>query len=129
MYTTVDEVQDITATEVTQAHVQLSHYIMEMYTGRPESRVEDSDDLYLLKLATAYQAAYVRQNTEIVFEQIPFETLQLDKYRIKMKENETPFIAPLAVMACERLSWFRSRSVSTAPYWHAHRYEPAWRAD
>lgn len=119
MYTTVEETADVTGLDVEQPHVMAAHYIMEMYTGRQESRVEDPDDLYILNIATSYQAAYIRQNTDTVFEQVPYDSIKMDTFTHVAPDSPGGIvIAPLAAMACERLSWFRSRSITTAPNFH-----------
>lgn len=115
MYVTPNQVADATGKQVEAPQIAMAQSIIEMYTGRVESRVENPDDLALLRLATAYQAAYLVENFDTVFSQVGVSSLTQDKFRVEMSDPTSPFIAPLARMACETLSWRRSRSISTAP--------------
>lgn len=128
MFVTVDEVQDITSFEVDEAMVQLGQFIIEAYVGKREAEVFDSGDLYLLRLATAYQAAYIKKNTSTVFEQVGIREVTQDRFRMVMRSETDPYLSPLAKMACQRLSWFSSKSISTAPVFHAQSRKN-WRAD
>ena len=75
----------------------------------------NEQDLEILKRATAYQTAYMLNNEDIVFEQMAISTTgQNDAYTtFKPGDNVSPFIAPMAVMICNRLTFVRSRSVKT----------------
>lgn len=129
MFVNTDEVNSITGISVNPVKVQMAQYIIEMYTGRSEARVVESDDLYALRLATAYQAAYMEENAQTVFSQVGVSDIQQERFRMRMASETDPYIAPLAKMACSRLSWFRARSISTAPYFHKQREVRGWRYD
>lgn len=115
MYTTIENTRKYTGYEVTQETLLRAQGIIEAYTGRLESDVSNVRDTALLGKATAYQAAYMRDNYEQVFEQVALSQTGQSGTLMTFKagDDAAPFIAPLAVLACKKLSWFRSRSVKT----------------
>jgi len=115
MFTTTTEVKTITGKIVKSDLIQRAQYAIEAYVGKFEADITDTTDLQILKRATAYQSAYMLNNEDIVFEQMAVSTTgQNDAYTtFKNGDTTSPFIAPMAVMMCSRLSFMRSRSVYT----------------
>jgi hypothetical protein len=115
MFTTITEVKTITGKIVKADLVQRAQYVIEAYIGRFEADVTDTNDLEILKRATAYQTAYMLNNEDIVFEQMAVSTTgQNDAYTtFKPGDTVSPFIAPMAVMMCNKLSFVKLRSVKT----------------
>lgn len=115
MFVTTTEVKTITGKTVNAGLVERAQYAIEAYVGKFEADVEDARDLEVLKRATAYQAAYMLNNEDIVFEQMAVSTtMQNDaSTTFKSGDNVSPFIAPMAVMMCDKLSFMRARSVYT----------------
>ena len=115
MFTTTTEVKTITNKIVKSDLIQRAQYAIEAYVGKFEADITDTTDLQILKRATAYQSAYMLNNEDIVFEQMAVSTTgQNDAYTtFKNGDTTSPFIAPMAVMMCSRLSFMRSRSVYT----------------
>lgn len=125
MFTTIEEVEyrtGIVPTLSTLAHAQA---IIEMVSGRPEARVDHADDLHWLSVATTYQAAYMVENAETVFKQIDVSRLEQNDYIVTFRGADSPYIAPLARMALNNLSWTRSRSITVAPA-KTSRYVTGW---
>jgi hypothetical protein len=115
MFTTTSEVKTITGKIAKADLVERAQYVIEAYVGRIESEVSNENDLELLKRAVAYQTAYMLNNEDIVFEQMAVSTTgQNDAYTtFKANDKVSPFIAPMAVMVCNRLSFIKSRSIIT----------------
>lgn len=115
MFTTATEVKTITGKIVDAALVARAQYVIEAYIGKFEADVTDARDEEILKRAVAYQSAYMLNNEDIVYEQMSVSTTgQNDAYTTFKQGDETsPFIAPLAVMICNKLSFARSRSIYT----------------
>lgn len=114
MYTTPDEVMASTPyTDVTIAQVKQAQFVVEVYTGRMESEVDGARDKGMLARATIAQTIYMRDNPDVTFEQIAANTISRgDGMTVFDMTKDSPFIAPLAVMACKHLSWKKSRSIT-----------------
>ena len=97
--------------------IYVAQAMLESYIGREESVIEDADDLEAMAKATAYQAAYMKNNVNNVFEQARVSTIAQDSASVTYKpdDDSAPFIAPFAHMAMRNLSWKRSRSINTGP--------------
>lgn len=115
MFTTINDVKTITGKIVDAALVSRAQYALEAYLGKFENEVTDTVDLEILKRATAYQAAYMLNNEDIVFEQMAVSTTMQNDSSTTFKAGDTvsPFIAPMAVMMCSKLSFVKSRSIKT----------------
>lgn len=115
MFTTPIEVNTITGKTVDAALIQRAQYAIEAYVGRFESEVTNTSDEEILARATAYQAAYMLNNEDIVFEQVAVSTTTQNDSSTTFKSGDTvsPFIAPMAVMTCRKLSFIKSRSIKT----------------
>lgn len=115
MFANVDETKTITGKNVDEGLVQRAQFVIEAYVGKMEEDVTDLKDLEILKRATAYQAAYMVNNEDMVFEQMMVSTSGInDSYTTFKQDDEySPFISPMARMVCKKLSFLRGRSVKT----------------
>jgi hypothetical protein len=115
MFSTTTDVKNITGKIVNNQLVERAQYIIEAYVGKFEDEVEDTNDLEVLKRAVAYQCAYMSNNEDLVYEQMSVSTTgQNDAYTtFKSGDKMSPFIAPLAIIICRRLSFLRPRSIKT----------------
>jgi hypothetical protein len=115
MFTTATQVKTITGKTVNAGLIERAQYAIEAYIGKFESEVTDTTDLEILKRATAYQSAYMLNNEDVVFEQMAVSTtMQNDaSTTFKAGDSTSPFIAPMAVMMCSKLSFVKSRSIKT----------------
>lgn len=113
MFTTPQEVMAATPYEgVTINQVKQAQFVIEMYVGRTESEVDGARDRAILARAVAAQTVYMMDNPDITFNQIKATTIsQGGRMTVFGNGDDTPFIAPLAVIACKKLSWRQSRSV------------------
>lgn len=127
MFTTTAQVKTITGKIVNAALIERAQYAIEAYVGKFETDVTNTKDLEILKRAVAYQSAYMLNNEDIVFEQMAVSTTgQNDAYTtFKQGDSVSPFIAPMAVMVCSKLSFVKSRSVKTGPIQSTVTY-PGW---
>jgi hypothetical protein len=101
---------DVTTQQVLQAQL-----VIEIYTGRSESEVDNARDKEILARATAAQCVYMRDNISVAFEQVAADSMSRGDGQTTFRDD-APFIAPLAVMACKHLSWKNSRSIKIGPF-------------
>lgn len=115
MFVTTTQVKTITGKVVNAGLVERAQYVIEAYVGKLEADITETRDTELLKRATAYQAAYMLNNEDIVFEQMAVSTTMQNDASTTFKAGDTvsPFIAPMAVMVCSKLSFMKTRSVYT----------------
>lgn len=117
MFTTPEGVRERTGYEVTHDLVRKAQAVIEAYTGRIEADITNPSDQFALGRATEFQAAYMNKNYETVYEQVGVAQITGGDGTVTYKSGDdtSPWIAPLAVLACKNLSWKRSRSVKTFP--------------
>lgn len=117
MFTTTAQVKTITGKTVNAGLIERAQYAVEAYVGKFEADVTDTKDLEILKRAVAYQSAYMLNNEDIVFEQMAVSTTMQNDAATTFKSGDSvsPFIAPMAVMVCSKLSFMKSRSIKTGP--------------
>lgn len=115
MFAEINQVKDITGKNVDAGLIQRAQYAIEAYIGKFESEIADTKDIEICKRATAYQAAYMLNNEDIVFEQMSVSTTGInDSYTtFKPNDSNSPFISPMAIMICNKLSFIKARSVYT----------------
>ena len=115
MFTTREVASKLTDRDISTALLQRAQNVIETYIGRTELQIEDNLDKVLLARAVVYQAAYMQDNQDLVYQQVSAQTTGQKDYLLSFKQgdNASPWIAPLAVMACRNLSFKRSRSVTT----------------
>lgn len=115
MFITREDASLLTNREIASDLLYRAQAIIETYVGQTDVEIQDTRDRTWLGRATAYQAAYMMDNEDIVFEQINAKTTGQNDSIISFKDgdNVSPWISPLAVMACNRLTFVRSHSVTT----------------
>jgi hypothetical protein len=114
MLTTVEEVKRLTGYEVTNDNIYSAQALIESFAGKTEDEIQSVDDRTLMSRAVVYQAAYMRDNYQRIFEQIAvIQIAQADGGLTIDRDMFSPYIAPLAVLTLRRLSWRKSRSVQT----------------
>lgn len=120
MFITPDEVMANTPyTDVTIEEVKQAQFVIEVFVGRTESEVDNARDKSILARATAAQAVYMRDDPDLTFNQINAAMVSAGGQMTQFRDNLSPFIAPLAVIACKKLSWRGSRSVRTGRWQQA----------
>ena len=114
MFSTVNSVQEYTGYEVSLDLIKRAQGIIEVFIGRDEIDIDSPSDLLLLDKMTAYQTAYMLENEDLVFKQIASPSLNLNG-SIQSLDTKmmAPFMAPLAVIASNGLSFHKTRSYKT----------------
>lgn len=114
MFTTVNNVREYTNKDVTVDLIKRAQSIVEIYVGRSEIDIDRTDDLILLEKMTAYQAAYMLDNEDLIYNQIASMSVgsgdSAQNFDTKMS---SPWMAPLAVLSARGLSFNRGRSIKT----------------
>ncbi len=114
MFSTINSVQEYTGYEVSLDLIKRAQGIIEIFVGKDEIDIDSPSDLLLLDKMTAYQAVYMLENEDLVFKQIASPSLNLggsiQSFDTKMM---APFMAPLAVIASNGLSFHKTRSYKT----------------
>jgi hypothetical protein len=129
MFVTPEEIMEVTPyTDVTIVQVRQAQFVIEVYIGRSESGVDSAADKELLARAVTAQTVYMRERPGLTFEQISSGQIGRGDTAATFRGAESPFVAPLAVMACKGLSWKRSRSVRTGSMFQ-RRARLDWRRD
>lgn len=118
----------LTNREITNDLLYRAQSVIEVFIGKSEVDIQDSRDKFFLSRAVAYQAAYMMDNEDLVYEQISARVTGQNDSLVTFREDDdvSPWIAPLAVMACKRLSFRRSRSIETGKV-SQKRYLYSWR--
>lgn len=114
MFTTTDEVLSLTGKTVTDSTIIMAQSLVEAYIGRTEIDVTAPRDKLMLSKAVAYQAAYMKENPDITFDQMALTSLQSpDQSVFFNRDMFSPFISPWAAMCCSKLTWRGTRSIKT----------------
>lgn len=130
MLTTVEYTTRVTGRTVSLELLYRAQAVIEMYIGRIEEDVVAPEDLALLQRAVSFQAVYMLNNEDIVYEQMSALQVLQANMQVTFRNDDTasPWIAPMAIMACRNLSWKRSRSVHTGPIL-GRRRRKEWKTD
>lgn len=114
MFTTVNNVKQYTNIDVDLALITRAQALVEAFIGKSEIDVENPNDLIILDKVTAYQAAYMSDNEEVVYKQIAsVSSGSGDSYQNFNASMSAPWMAPLAVLAARGLSFNKPRSIRT----------------
>tara|TARA_R110000868_G_scaffold308105_5_gene569712 strand:+ start:1518 stop:1934 length:417 start_codon:yes stop_codon:yes gene_type:complete len=115
MFTTITEAKSITGKIVSADLIERAQYVIEAYVGKFESEITIDKDIEIMKRAVAYQTAYMLNNEDIVFEQMSVSTTLQNDASTTFKPGDTvsPFVAPMSVIICAKLSFVKSKSVYT----------------
>lgn len=127
MFTTIERVKELTDVDVSQETIIMAQNIIEAFVGRDEIEVTNANDRALLEKATAYQCAYMNGDAAKVFEQVAaVQVMQFGNMVTFTQDGNSPWIAPLAVIACKRLSWRGMRSVKTGSIYSRPTVQGRW---
>jgi len=114
MFSTVNSVKEYTGYDVSLDLIKRAQAIVEIYIGRDEIDIQSPSDFLLLDKITSYQTAYMLESEDIVFKQIASNTIgsggSTQSFNTQM---DSPYIAPLAVLASKGLTFKRSKSFRT----------------
>jgi hypothetical protein len=111
------DVAAITGVTITDAQVMQAQAMIDMFSARTYEALPriGTRDLYWLKLATAYQCAWMLAQPDL-FTRLDFATIAAGSRPVQLKDDSLR-IAPMASKALKRCSWLRSRSLHVrAPF-------------
>lgn len=114
------DVLNVTGVQVTPSQVLQAQSSIEILCGRSFAVPVDTlktRDLHYLKLAVAYQCAWLRQQPDF-FGRSDLSSINQDGMSITYDPatgGKAVVCAPLARRAMRRLSWMKSRSMHTTP--------------
>ena len=129
MFTTIDEVAELTGQTVTQNIIIAAQAMIESYVGRVEAEVNDAQDTQHLGRAVAYQAAYIGDEDGLsrIMSQMKISyILEFGNSVSFVDDGYSPWIAPLAAISCRRLTWTRARSIKTGRLFSQPAGESRW---
>lgn len=127
MFTTIERVKELTGKDVSQETIIMAQNIIEAFVGRDEIEVNSANDRALLDKAVAYQSAYMHDDEAKVFEQMgATQIMQYGQMISFDAKSSSPWVAPLAVLACKRLSWSGMRSIKTGPIFRSTPSTSGW---
>lgn len=113
-WATTAEVLTYTGITVTQANVNQAQFIVELFSDATEDAstagLISSKNLRFLKMAVAYQAAWITEHPDL-FTHIDVSTMLQDGLQFTRGHENAFVLAPFARRAINRLSWKRNRSI------------------
>jgi hypothetical protein len=111
-WATISETLTYTGITVGADNIEAAQAMIELFADV----TEDSDDnitsknARLLKMAVAYQAAWITDHPD-VFTHIDISTMLQDGIQYSQRHENAGVLAPMARRAIDRLSWRRTRSI------------------
>ena len=117
-WATTSDVTTYTGLSVTAAHVEQAQAIVELFADTTEDASDAGTifpkNLRLLKLAVAYQAAWITQHPD-AFTNLDLTNYNQDQVSGTLAHANALILAPLAKRAIDRLSWKRTRPLRIGP--------------
>lgn len=112
-WASVSDVNVVTGVTVTEAQLAQAQSVIELMTGRTAdaSSLMKARDLHWLKMAVAYEAAWLPDKPDLLT-QTDVTSYNQDGATANLKAD-AQILAPLARRAMKRLSWRGNRSVHT----------------
>jgi hypothetical protein len=113
-WTTEAETFTYTGITVTAAEVEQAQVIVELFSDTTEDASDQglisSKNLRFLKMAVAYQAAWITEHPDL-FTHVDVSTMLQDGLQFTRGHENAMLLAPFARRAINRLSWKRNRSI------------------
>ena len=113
-WATTGEVLTYTGITVPEAELQQAQFMVEMFADVTEDAVVSTKNLRFLKMATAYQAAWITEHPDL-FTHVDVSTMLQDGLQFTRGHENATLLAPMARRAINRLSWRRNRSIKIRP--------------
>ncbi|WP_328932627.1 MULTISPECIES: hypothetical protein [unclassified Streptomyces] len=111
---TIADVLRITQVSVEQENIEAAQALIEAFADTTEESSDagliSSKNLRYLKLAVAYQAAWLTQHPD-AYTTLDVRSVTTDGMSWTVDNPQAGVLAPLARMMIRRLSWMRNRSV------------------
>lgn len=111
-WATVGETLTYTKITVDQGDIESAQFMVEIFSDATEDADANisSKNLRLLKMAVAYQAAWISDHPDI-FTHVDVSTMLQDGIQFTNAHANAGVLAPMAKRAIDRLSWKRNRSI------------------
>lgn len=111
-WATVGETLTYTKITVDQGDIESAQFMVEIFSDVTEDADANisSKNLRLLKMAVAYQAAWISDHPDI-FTHVDVSTMLQDGIQFTNAHANAGVLAPMAKRAIDRLSWKRNRSI------------------
>lgn len=113
-WATVAETLTYTGITVTEAEVEQAQAIVELFCDTSEEASDagliSSKNLRFLKMAVAYQAAWITEHPDL-FTHVDVSTMLQDGLQFVAGHENAFLLAPFARRSINRLSWKRNRSI------------------
>lgn len=117
-WATTSDVNTYTGVNVTAAQVEQAQAVIEMFadttTDASDAGNISAKNLRLLKLAVAYQAAWITQHPD-AFTNVDLSNFNQDQVSGTLAHANALILAPLAKRCVDRLSWKRIRPLRISP--------------
>lgn len=127
MIATVDDVLDVTGYTVDESEVRKAQAVVEVFAGRTENLITKVQDVEWMRYAVCWQVAYMSQDPQSIYEQANVHRVHQNDTIIDFGDRAYS-VSPLVQKAVSRLSWNRSRSVTTGTNYGPVAREP-WEVD
>lgn len=110
-WATISETQTYTGIAVGQDNIDAAQAMIELFADVTEDCTNiSSKNLRMLKMAVAYQAAWISDHPD-VFTHVDVSTMLQDGVQFTNAHANAGVLAPMAKRALDRLSWRRNRSI------------------
>lgn len=110
-WASIAETTNITGVVVSESVLTQAQFTIELFSGVDESYVITGRDTRYLRMAVAYQAAWLKGQIDVMTRTDVSQVTQ-DQLSLIYANQDAPVLAPLARQALKRLSWKTSRSVT-----------------
>lgn len=117
-WATVAQVLADTGYDVTEGDLALASGVIALYSGVTEdmpTAAIATRDRYWLRLATSYQAAWMRDKPGYFDQRESHTDMSADNERVSRESDAQLMLAPLAARSLRNLTWMGTRSVRTVP--------------
>jgi hypothetical protein len=102
---------NITGVAVTDAHLGIAQANIELFSGVTESYALTGRATRHLRMAVAYQAAWIKGQIDVTT-RTDVSSVTQDEMSLQYANQDAPVLAPLARQALKRLPWKTSRSIT-----------------
>lgn len=115
-WASISETQSYTGIAVSQDHIDMAQAMIELFADviYDQSDKISTKNLRLLKMAVAYQAAWIVDHPDL-FTHTDVTSINQDGIFYVHAHENAYLIAPMARRALKRLSWMRNKSIRVRP--------------
>lgn len=113
-WATTAEALTYTGIVVTSAQIEQAQFIVEIFADVTEDAIVSTKNARFLKMAVAYQAAFITEHPDL-FTHVDVSTMLQDGLQFTRGHENAFLLAPMARRAINRLSWRRNRSMKVRP--------------